>query len=103
MKSTLIQVLTSELKPTHLEVIDESHEHSRRTAQNPETHFKVIIVSTAFEGLTKVKRQQLVYSLLSQLFKNGLHALTQATYTPAEWAQGPQVLDSPSCLTRKAK
>ncbi len=104
IKNTLIETLTNELKPTHLEVIDESHGHSRATAAHPETHFKVVVVSPVFEGLTRVRRQQMVYSLVSELFKSGLHALTQATFTPDEWKKSPDIIDSPSCVTaRKQK
>jgi BolA protein len=97
MYDTIIKALQAELKPNHLEVIDESHQHSRRTVDNPETHFKVIVVSEVFEGLSKVRRQQLVYSVLSALFRNGLHSLTQSTYTPTEWALEPNVIKSPKC------
>ena len=34
------------LSPTHLEVLDESHAHSRGL----ETHYKVVIASDAFDG-----------------------------------------------------
>lgn len=94
---TIKDTLTKELKPLHLEVIDESHLHMRRTAATPETHFKVIIVSDTFRGLSRVRRQQLVYSFLERLFKNGLHALTQSTFTPEEWAANPEVHKSPDC------
>ncbi len=97
IRHALEEILHRELKPTHLEVTDESHMHSRRTEANPETHFKVVIVSSMFEGLNKVKRQQMVYSLVSRLFQTGLHALSQATFTDKEWAEGVAVTPSPVC------
>lgn len=97
LRNTLEDILNRELKPSHLEVIDESHMHSRRTETNPETHFKVVIVSPMFEGLNKVKRQQMVYSLVSRLFQTGLHALSQATFTDEEWSSGARGTDSPKC------
>lgn len=98
---TIVQVLSEKLKPSHLEVIDESHMHSRRTKESPETHFKVIVVSDQFKGLSKVKRQQLVYSHLQPLFDQGLHALSQSTFTSEEWAKKPQVEASPVCASSK--
>lgn len=95
------KALQSGLHPTYLEVVDESHEHSRRSEVNPETHFSVVIVSGMFTGLTQVRRQQLVYSFLSGLFKTGLHALRQATYTPEEWAKSPIVSAAPACSGKK--
>jgi BolA family transcriptional regulator, general stress-responsive regulator len=95
------KTLREHLKPVHLEVIDESGAHSRRTAKNPETHFKVVIVATAFRELSKVKRQQMVFGLLQPLFDQGLHALAQSTYTPEEWEKSPSVSPSPNCATTK--
>ncbi len=99
---SITNILNKELKPVHLEIMDESHLHSRRTEENPETHFKVIVVSEMFVGLTRVRRQQLVYAVLSRLFKTGLHALTQVTFTPTEWANVPKVNSSPHCAGKKS-
>jgi BolA protein len=70
--------------------------HSR----GQETHFKVVIVVDQFNGLRSVKRQQLVYAAIKDLFEQGLHALSQVTFTPEEWAQdGAQqkMNASPTC------
>ena len=40
------------LQPEHLQVLDESHMHSRGL----QTHFKAVVVSQQFEGLNRVKR-----------------------------------------------
>lgn len=48
------------------------------------THFKVRIISSRFEGLPAVRRHQLVYSLLDEQFRDGLHALNIVARTPAE-------------------
>ena len=50
------------------------------------SHVNVMIVSTAFEGLSTLKKQQMVYGVLGDLIANGtLHAVNMKTYTPAEW------------------
>lgn len=41
-----------------------------------ETHFRALIVSDAFKGLTAVQRHKKVFALLDEEFKNGLHALS---------------------------
>ena len=46
-ESEIILRLKRELKPTHLEVINESRLHTRGV----ETHFKLIVVSDQFVGL----------------------------------------------------
>lgn len=48
-------------------------------------HYKVTIVGTVFEGVSKVKRQQMVYGHLNDKIKTGeIHAVTMTTLTPAE-------------------
>lgn len=49
-------------------------------------HFEALIISEAFEGQSRVKRQQAVYRVLAESIANGsLHALTMKTFTPTEW------------------
>lgn len=51
-------------------------------------HFTATIISEAFTGLSKVKRQQMVYQGVSPYITSGaIHALTLATFTPEEWQQ----------------
>ena len=50
-------------------------------------HFQALIVSNAFEGLSKVRRHQLVYGALGDRMRDEIHALSMTTLTPAEWAQ----------------
>ena len=50
-------------------------------------HLHATIVSTHFEGLNAVKRQQLVYSALNEYIASGdVHAVHMKTATPAELA-----------------
>ncbi|MGZ8216783.1 BolA family protein [Methylomagnum sp.] len=49
-------------------------------------NFSVKIVSEAFEGLSPVKRQQLVMAAVQEPLSTGaLHAISMKVYTPAEW------------------
>ena len=50
-------------------------------------HFEALIVSPAFEGLTKVRRHQHVYAALGDRMREEIHALSMLTLTPAEWRQ----------------
>ncbi|MBF7729454.1 BolA family protein [Pseudomonas sp. N040] len=80
------------LQPDSLEVLDESHLHSRGL----ETHFKAVVVSAQFAGLNAVKRHQRVYAVLGELMGQ-VHALALHTYTPEEWAQQGAAPASPTC------
>jgi BolA protein len=95
-KNQMIQTLQQHLQPiTHLEVINESSNH--RVPVGSESHFKVIIVSTAFETLSRIQRHQTINTLLKSHFNNGLHALSLHPYTPTEWSQKQQAPTSPVC------
>ncbi|WP_068828449.1 BolA family protein [Pseudomonas sp. BMS12] len=91
MRDKLLQTLAG-LEPEYLDVLDESHMHSR----GQETHYKAVIVSPAFVGLNAVKRHQKVYATLGELMQQ-FHALALHTYTPEEWAQQGGAPDSPTC------
>jgi acid stress-induced BolA-like protein IbaG/YrbA len=49
-------------------------------------HFEALIVCAAFDGLTRVKRHQLVYGALGERMREDIHALSMTTVTPAEWS-----------------
>ena len=49
-------------------------------------HFEAIIVSSVFEGLSRIQRQQAVHKALGGRMESGeIHALSMRTLTPAEW------------------
>lgn len=51
-------------------------------------HFEALIVSAAFEGLSRIQRQQAVYKALGGRMESGeIHALSMRTLTPQEWRQ----------------
>lgn len=96
-------ILRDKLTPEHLEVVNESHMHS--VAKGSETHFKVIVVSPLFEGVSAVKRHQLVYGALGDMMgkkpsQGGIHALAITSRTPAEWADSPEANVSPLCASK---
>lgn len=91
------QRLTSEFSPHWLDVANESHMHS--VPENSETHFRVVLVSAAFDGKRKVARHRAVYETLSTQLEGPVHALALHTYTPEEWRERQQQApESPDCL-----
>jgi acid stress-induced BolA-like protein IbaG/YrbA len=55
-------------------------------------HYQAIVVSSEFEGKSRVKQHQLVYSALKEaMASEAIHALGLKTYTPKEWAAETQV------------
>lgn len=48
-------------------------------------HFEAVVISDAFEGLSLVKKHQLVYKTLGDKMKAEIHALSIRPMTRAEW------------------
>ena len=48
-------------------------------------HWEAVIVSPAFEGLSRIKQHQLVYAALGERMREEVHALSMQTLTPAQW------------------
>jgi acid stress-induced BolA-like protein IbaG/YrbA len=48
-------------------------------------HFFATIVSSEFEGLSRVRRHQRVYLALGERMKEQIHALSMKTFTPTEY------------------
>ena len=69
----LHQLLAAEIDCAHLQVVGDGH------------HFEALVVSTAFAGLSKVRRHQLVYRALGGRMRDEIHALSMRTLTPDEW------------------
>jgi BolA protein len=97
MKQRIEGKLGEALAPVHLEVINESAMHA--VPPGSETHFKVLVVSPAFEGLGLVDRHRRVNDALRQELRSGLHALTIRALTPEQWqGDGASGFVSPKCL-----
>ena len=82
--------LTAAFAPLALDVQDESARHAghagatRDDGSRGETHFHVRIVSTAFDGVSRVQRQRLVYAALKDELAGPVHALSLSALSPAE-------------------
>eukprot|EP01098_Paradermamoeba_levis_P007817 TRINITY_DN3255_c0_g1_i1.p1 TRINITY_DN3255_c0_g1~~TRINITY_DN3255_c0_g1_i1.p1 ORF type:complete len:180 (+),score=28.14 TRINITY_DN3255_c0_g1_i1:48-587(+) len=97
MQASIEKKLTEKFNPVHLEVVNESYKHS--VPKGSETHFKVVVVSDKFEGLSLVEQHRAVNSTLADELKNGVHALSIQSKTPAKWiATGGKVAETPNCL-----
>ena len=93
--------LDAQIELQHLEVIDESGNHS--VPEGAESHFKVVAVADQFEALKRIGRHRLINDLLAQEFAGGMHALAIHAYTPQEWrARFADAPMSPPCAKQKS-
>jgi BolA family transcriptional regulator, general stress-responsive regulator len=78
--------LKAQFAPLHFALTDDSARHAGHAGAQPggETHYTLKLVSTAFEGLSRVERQRQVYHALREEFDTGLHALSLDLKTPSE-------------------
>lgn len=89
--------LSTHLDLQHLQVINESANHN--VPPGSESHFKVILVASSFDGRRLLQRHQMVNKILSEELAGAIHALAIHTYTNDEWRErhGDTPL-SPPCL-----
>jgi len=80
------QALRDGLQPLHLRIEDDSARHKGHAgAAGGGGHFRVLIVSAAFQGQNHLARQRAVYALLGDAVGTEIHALALRTLTPEEW------------------
>ena len=85
------------LSPVHLEILNESPGHG--LPASAEKHFRVLAVSAAFAGLSRVDRHRLVHDTVAEELREHVHALAVQAFTPEEWAaRGGETFSSPACL-----
>lgn len=75
--------LREKLEATHVEVIDDSALHAGHAgAASGAGHFRALVVSSRFAGLSRVAAQRLVYDALADEMGPEIHALSIRTLTP---------------------
>ena len=84
----ITEKLTSAFSPQSLEVVDESHLHAGHAGsrEGGQTHYRVYIVSKAFEGKTRVDRHRMINSALAAELAGSVHALAIHAAAPGEGA-----------------
>ncbi len=72
------------LDPTQLDIEDESHKHAGHAGAREGGHFRLLIVSPRFAGLSTMQRHRLVYDAVGDLKAAGIHALSIKAKSPNE-------------------
>lgn len=77
--------LKAALPIDQIAIEDESHLHAGHAgAASGGGHFKLILVSSAFDGLNRVARHRLIYAALNRHIPTEIHALTIEAHSPTE-------------------
>jgi BolA protein len=85
-KDDITKKLREAFLPESLDVTDESHLHEGHSGHRPggETHFRVYIVSPAFEGKSRIERHRMINTLLAPELAGSVHALAIKAHAPGE-------------------
>ncbi len=100
IESRIHEKLRASLSPIQLQVQNESYMHS--VPPGSESHFRVVIVSPAFESKTMVQRHRMVFTAIGDI-RDTIHALSIIAKTPNEWESQRDSLASPPCRGRSAQ
>lgn len=77
--------IKTQLEPVEVDVVDESHLHvGHAGARDGRGHFRVRVVSAAFDGLPRLARHRLVYAAMDELMATDIHALNIEAVSPNE-------------------
>jgi BolA protein len=84
MKATIESKLNAQFAPQTLEVIDESEQHRGHGGwrEGGETHFRVRMVASSLNGLSRLDRQRAVNKCLADELSTSVHALAMELSTP---------------------
>lgn len=85
-EARLREKLIVALEPTRLDVVNESQLHAghRNSPGTGESHFRILIVSPKFAGVSRLARHRLVNEALADELKGKIHALALSTFAPGE-------------------
>lgn len=87
MQERIREKLAQALQPSTLEIVNDSSRHAGHMGDDGsgESHFRVTVVSGLFTGKNRVERQRMVYDLLAEELRGGIHALSLKAITPDEY------------------
>jgi BolA family transcriptional regulator, general stress-responsive regulator len=85
-KDDITKKLREAFLPESLDVTDESHLHEGHSGHRPggETHFRLYIVSPAFEGKSRIERHRMINAALVAELAGSVHALAIKAQAPGE-------------------
>ena len=87
-RARIESLLRENLAAEHVEVVDESHLHAGHAgAASGGGHFRALIVSERFAGLSRLQAQRLVYGALGDAMGDAIHAFSMTTLSPDEWRE----------------
>ncbi len=72
------------LSPLQFELTDDSALHAGHAGAREGGHYRLLIVSEQFTGLSRLRRHRIIYDALGELMRSRIHALSIRSLTPEE-------------------
>jgi BolA protein len=83
-------LLQAALAPLECQIDDDSALHAGHAgAASGGGHYRLRLVSSRFEGQSRISRHRLVYDALQEMMQQEIHALAITALTPAEAGAAP--------------
>lgn len=80
------RLIEENLKTALVKVEDDSYRHrNHKQAAGKGGHYKLIVVSEAFEKMDMISRHRKIYEVLGMHTHQKIHALSIQAHTPEEW------------------
>lgn len=78
LAETIKTKIEKAINPEYIEVINESHLHKGHAGDDGsgQSHFKLMVASKSFEGMSRLQIQRQIYTILSQEMQDNIHALS---------------------------
>ncbi len=84
-KAEIIKRLNEAFEPETLGVEDESYMHQgHEGAKDGRSHFRVLIISEAFQDKNLIDRHRMIYRVLDEMMRIDIHALAIDAWAPDE-------------------
>ena len=84
MKSKILKLLQSKIDIHKIQIYDLSDKHKNHNKSNSGGHYKIHVISDDFINMTLLNRHQIIYSILDEMLKDEIHALSIKTQTITE-------------------
>lgn len=82
--AALLRERLSVLEPLSLAIEDESHLHAGHAGAKEGGHYKITIVTAAFNDQNTVKRHRMIHAAVGDLMRGRIHALSIRAFSPDE-------------------
>lgn len=84
-RAEILKRLNEAFEPETLGVEDESYMHKgHEGAKDGRSHFRVLIISEAFEHKNLLERHRMIYRVLDEMMRIDIHALAIDAWSPDE-------------------